>query len=344
MNDLKILGKDANICFKNIEFYIRNPRKTIFRVYKKNVKLNKHEYLNINKPQSKLFLQSRLHDFNISTKVIIPTHEENKRIYKTDNPYPYSNYNFDEFKPMFDNYVLIKPHYNLFHIIGYWIRKQKQGDYLISTFFIKNNLLSLSPIDWLIRNYKNANKKNSRIMTGSFLEKCMDSVKKSFIAENEKHNLKINIDKILPFYYTYTAPTPNFLLKSTWTDDNTKRVLLNTILSWCNYSQVSMIPSSVLQVTEKMNDLYKRRELKIFNYKEEAVKRTEMETSFYEYKIVSLSKEILTSTRYVRSVNTNKRHKVRGFTREYKSGKKVWIDSHFRGDINKGFIDKDYTT
>ena len=165
-----------------------------------------------------------------------------------------------------------------------------------------------------------------------------------FIAENEKHNLKINIDKILPFYYTYTAPTPNFLLKSTWTDDNTKRVLLNTILSWCNYSQVSMIPSSVLQVTEKMNDLYKRRELKIFNYKEEAVKRTEMETSFYEYKIVSLSKEILTSTRYVRSVNTNKRHKVRGFTREYKSGKKVWIDSHFRGDINKGFIDKDYTT
>ena len=69
-----------------------------------------------------------------------------------------------------------------------------------------------------------------------------------------------------------------------------------------------------------------------------------METSFYEYKIVSLSKEILTSTRYVRSVNTNKRHKVRGFTREYKSGKKVWIDSHFRGDINKGFIDKDYTT
>ena len=250
-----------------------------FRVYKKNVKLNKHEYLNINKPQSKLFLQSRLHDFNIATKVIIPTHEENKRIYKTDNPYPYSNYNFDEFKPMFDNYVLIKPHYNLFHIIRYWIRKQKQGDYLISTFFIKNNLLSLSPIDWLIRNYKNANKKNSRIMTGSFLEKCMDSVKKSFIAENEKHNLKINIDKILPFYYTYTAPTPNFLLKSTWTDDNTKRVLLNTILSWCNYSQVSMIPSSVLQVTEKMNDLYKRRELKIFNYKEEAVKRTEMETS-----------------------------------------------------------------
>ena len=83
---------------------------------------------------------------------------------------------------------------------------------------------------------------------------------------------------------------------------------------------------------------------KYFDYKDEAVKRNDTDTPFYTYRIVNLNKKILTTTRYERSVNTNKYHEVIGFWRNYKSGKRVWINSQWRGDISRGIIEKDYVT
>ena len=41
MNELKILGVDANVYFKNIEHYIKNPRRTHFRIFNNTIKLKK---------------------------------------------------------------------------------------------------------------------------------------------------------------------------------------------------------------------------------------------------------------------------------------------------------------
>ena len=81
MNELKILGVDANIYFKNIEFYIKNPRKTLFKLNASVGLFHKHEYVNIKKEQGKTFIDKRFYDFHKAVKVIVSSKEEASAIY-----------------------------------------------------------------------------------------------------------------------------------------------------------------------------------------------------------------------------------------------------------------------
>tara|TARA_Y100000114_G_scaffold37183_1_gene32765 strand:- start:93 stop:1133 length:1041 start_codon:yes stop_codon:yes gene_type:complete len=346
MNELKILGVDANVYFKNIEFYIKNPRKTLFKTHESISLFHKHEYVNVKKEQGKIFMEKRFHDFHKAVKVIVSSREEAETI--CDGKFTLSvrksafNLSEDSFKPMFDNYVIIMPwNGNLFHIVGYWIRKQVDGDYYVSTFYVQNNILCFSPIDWLIR-------KSSLNKEPFFLKdahrKCLQVIKQSLINHNKSIDKKYHydIEEMMSFYGKYASPNLNFILKqATRTDyEITFRRMLNRL----HYNQCTIIPHNIVGIVKNMNDLYEREEVKYFDYREEAVKRNDTNTAFYNYRIINLNKKNLTSTRYERSVNTNKWHRVRGFYRQYKSGKRAWINSHFRGDFNKGFIDKDYVT
>ena len=346
MNELKILGVDANVYFKNIEFYIKNPRKTFFKLNASVGLFHKHEYVNIKKNQGKTFLDKRFYDFHKAVKVIVSSKEEASAIY--DRSFDLSvrksafNLSKDSFKPMFDNYVIIMPwNGNLFHIVGYWIRKQIDGDYYVSSFFVQNNTLSFSPIDWLIRK-SSLNKQP--FFLGDAHRKSLKVIKQSLINHNKSIETKyqFNIEEMMSFYGQYVSPNLNFLLKQATRTDY--EITFRRMLSRLAYNQCTLIPYYVVGIVKNMNDLYERDEVKYFDYREEAVKRNETDSSFYNYRIINLNKQNLTSTRYERSVNTNKWHRVRGFYRQYKSGKRAWIHSHFRGDFNKGFIDKDYVT
>ena len=142
------------------------------------------------------------------------------------------------------------------------------------------------------------------------------------------------------------TPSPSLFLRTNLNDKKLDRKIqeraVQRVINRLTYNQIALLPMYILHIVRNMNDKYQREELKYFDYKDEAVKRNETDTPFYTYRIVNLNKKNLTSTRYERSVNTNKWHMVRGCTRHYKSGKQVWIHSHSRGDKSKGVIEKDY--
>ena len=62
----------------------------------------------------------------------------------------------------------------------------------------------------------------------------------------------------------------------------------------------------------------------------------------YQYKILTVKENKGCNYNYSRSVNKNKFHEVRGFYRNYKSGKRVWVNSFSRGDKTLGVIEKEY--
>jgi hypothetical protein len=351
MNELKILGVDANVYFKNIEYYIKNPRKTHFRILHNTVKLHKEEYVNVNKTQGKNFMNEVLLAFTDATKVVISDIEEASHILAKDSGVvnmTEMSLNINDFKPMLKNYILILPWLgNLFHLHGYWFTdgKDQNGEKTcrVSSFVVKNNKLSFFPVDWCFQYSK-------RKAVNDFNNLYQDAVTNSFMGFNKEQtddSHKINIGKVMSFYWDYLMPVPSIFLKTKFNSvlDNNKNLKISQrIFKRLSYNQISMLPLYIMHIVRNINSKYQREELKYFDYKDEAVKRNDTDTSFYNYRIINLNKQNLTSTRYERSVNTNKWHMVRGFTRHYKSGKQVWIHSHSRGDKSKGVIEKDYVT
>ena len=149
MNELKILGVDANVYFKNIEYYIKNPRKTHFRIFKNTVKLQKDEYVDINSTMGKEFMDKTLLAFTNATRVVINDNIAATHIMQRNHGSKNLSENLDinDFKPMLDNYILMLPWPgNLFHIHGYWITKQKdsngQRNHRVMSFVVHNNKLN----------------------------------------------------------------------------------------------------------------------------------------------------------------------------------------------------------
>ena len=215
----------------------------------------------------------------------------------------------------------------------------------VMSFVVQNNKLSFFPVDWLF--HENDNSLND-------LENPKEIVKQALIKSFTNHNKnsdtlhKINIEEVLPFYINYLTPSPSIFLRTDLNDKKLDRKIqakaIQRLLNRLSYNQIALLPMYILHIVRNINDKYQREELKYFDYKDEAVKRNDTDTPFYTYRIVDLNKKILTTTRYERSVNTNKYHEVIGFWRNYKSGKRVWINSQWRGDISRGIIEKDYVT
>ena len=352
MNELKILGVDANVYFKNIEYYIKNPRKTHFRIFKNTVKLQKDEYVDINSTMGKEFMDKTLLAFTNATRVVINDNIAATHIMQRNHGSKNLSENLDinDFKPMLDNYILMLPWPgNLFHIHGYWITKQKdsngQRNHRVMSFVVHNNKLSFFPVDWIFHTsdslYKPFDDPKSRVK---------EELIKSFTSHNnyiKDDSGKIDIEKVLPFYNDHVYPIPSLFLNSPLTfelERKTYEKALTRCLNRLSYNQISMLPMYIMHIVRNINNQYQREEVKYYDYKDEAVKRNDEDTPFYTYRIVNLNKKILTTTRYERSVNTNKYHEVIGFWRNYKSGKRVWINSQWRGDISRGIIEKDYVT
>ena len=348
MDELKILGVDANVYFKNIEYCIKNPRKTHFKIFNNTVKFNKEEYADNNKE----YVDETLLRFSNATKVVINDDISAIHIMQRNEGLTNLSENLDinHFKPMLDNYVLILPYLgNLFHIVGYWFMKCKdlegKRNTRVMSFVVQNNKLSFFPVDWIF--HESDNSLND-------LENPKEIVKQHLIKSFTNHNKnsdtlhKINIEEVLPFYINYVTPSPSLFLRTNLNDKKLDRKIqeraVQRLLNRLSYNQISLLPMYILHIVRNMNDKYQREELKYFDYKDEAVKRNDTDTPFYTYRIVNLNKKILTTTRYERSVNTNKYHEVIGFWRTYKSGKKVWINSQWRGDISRGIIEKDYVS
>ena len=92
-----------------------------------------------------------------------------------------------------------------------------------------------------------------------------------------------------------------------------------------------------------VNNSIKKDMLRESIYSGQANMRNPDNAPFYTYKVVHLKEEQIHSPfKYEISVNTNRYHEVIGFWRNYKSGKRVWVNPHFRGDKTKGIIEKDY--
>ena len=343
MNELKILGVDANVYFKNIEHYIKNPRRTHFRIFNNTIKLNKDEYVDTNTTMGKEAMNDYFLKFTNATRVVINDTISATHIMKRSDGSKNLSENLDmnDFKPMLDNYVLILPWLgNLFHIHGYWFQKgtDKTGEKntRVSSFVVHNNKLSFFPVDWFFHT-------NESLQTDIIKEQLI----KSFTSHNNniKHESgKIDIEKVLPFYIQNTTPAPNFILRHPKMYRKDYQRAINRVIHRLSYNHITLLPMYIMHIVRNINNQYQREEIKYFDYRDEAIKRNETDTPFYSYRIVDLNKKILTTTRYERSVNTNKYHEVIGFWRNYKSGKRVWINSQWRGDISRGIIEKDYVT
>lgn len=326
---------DMETIIKNYGYIIRNPRQTKF-IHRQ---FGKVAFLNKNKHPYKQVVNDLHMDFINSKKIFVTKNVSDKFMEKPVDRKTL----FEDFLPYYDNQIIIIEYKEetTTNYMGYWIR-DKKTHYVISSFFY-------------LKNGKKFNS-NGTIVEGNGLvnyvadwgiSKTKNLWKSHWENSSSTHGNNINLlhswfqgakgaKDLINFYLTYTKPFQHWSLKNPIDNPQVREIDFK-------YREEIMSAAKTVYFIHTLNNLTKRQECIEIEPEERLANLRNKKPTAYQYKVLNIG-NVSNSTNYVynRSVNKNKFHTVRGFERQYKSGKIVWIKNHTRGDKKLGVVEKDY--
>ena len=324
--------KDMETIIKNYGYIIRNPRQTKFM----NRQYGKAAFLNKNKHPYKQMINDLNMDFINSKKILVTKNLKDKLdLGKMD-----INILKEDFLPYYSNQLLLiqgSSGLDDDSYAGYWVR-EKKTHYVISTFYyVKNGEKTPYKGDVI----------EGRGLINTTADWCLSKTENLWHSHWQEssttHGDNMNLlhswfkDKnMIDFYLSYTKPLQHWALKNAADNPQVKEIdfqLADEILT----------PIRILYFTLTLNNLTNRQECVEIDSEERLANLRNKKPLAYQYKVLDIGNvSNSTNYKYNRSVNKNKFHTVRGFERQYKSGKIVWIKNHTRGDKNLGVVEKDY--
>ena len=323
---------DMETIIKNYGYIIRNPRQAKFT----NRQFGKVAFLNKNKHPYKQVVNDLHMDFINSKKIFVTKNVSDKFMEREVDRKTL----LQDFLPYYDNQILIIEYAECLtsDYLGFWIR-DKKTHYVISSFFY----------------LKNGEKFNSNgtIIEGNGLinhiadwgiSKTKNLWRSHWENDSSTHGDNINLlhswfqgDKDwIDYYLSYTKPFLHWSLKNPIDNPQLKEIDFK-------FREEISVAAKIVYFIHSLNNLTNRQECVEVEPEERLANLRNKKPLAYQYKVLDIGNvSNSTNYKYNRSVNKNKFHTVRGFERQYKSGKIVWIKNHTRGDKNLGVVEKDY--
>jgi len=304
---------------RNYGYLIRNPRETKYfsQQFGKNAFLNKKKH-----PYKKVVNELNM-DFINAKKIVVKKDLSQSLTYKDNIT---DEIIFSDFLPYYDNQILFiesPDKTDESNHIGFWIR-DKETHHVISLFIITSVGLINSVMDWGISKTKNQWDKHWKDSSSTHGNNY--KLLQSWVGHKKS---------MFNFYHEFTKPFQHWALKNPADNPYIQE------LDFQNKEEI-LIPIRAKYYIHCLNNLKKSEDI---IFKEPEIREAEKRNSkplAYQFKTVDIKESKKSNFIYNRSINKNKFHTVRGFERKYKSGKKVWIKNHTRGDKSLGIIEKDY--
>ena len=316
MNQLSIAQNNAEPIFKEIENMVKHPRNAKFWIEDQVTFMPKEYLWNKNEKEQREIVNRQTLQFIDSSKVIV-TEEASKTLECTNN----------FFKKLHQNEPVKSV--TIDEIINNFVNKNKSVEDFKP---ILNNYLLIIPLFY----------GNNVIHQGYWIRETLDNPNIKLISSLTIYKNNVHFNPIDWLVEKKFVPILNFSFNFFDLDINFQKKLKNEFISKFSVEQLGS-PNVVLSLMRDVNNSIKKDMLRESIYSGQANMRNPDNTPFYTYKVVHLKEEQIHSPfKYEKSVNTNRYHEVIGFWRNYKSGKRVWVNPHFRGDKTKGIIEKDY--
>ena len=310
MNQLSIAQNNAEPIFKEIENMVKHPRNAKFWIGDEPIFMPKEYIWNKNANEQREIVNRQTLQFIDSSKVIV-TEEASKTLECTNSFFK----NIDQHKSKKD--------------LSIFMYKNKSVEDFKP---ILNNYLLIIPLFY----------GNNVIHQGYWIRETLGNPNTKLISSLTIYKNNVHFNPIDWLVDKEFAPILNFSFNFFDLDFNFQKTLLKEFESKLSAEQLGT-PHVVLSLMRDVNNSIKKDMLRESIYSGQANMRNPDNTPFYTYKVVHLKEEQIHSPfKYEISVNTNRYHEVIGFWRNYKSGKRVWVNPHFRGDKTKGIIEKDY--
>ena len=310
---------DTEYAIKNLGYLVRNPREAKYF----SQQFGKNAFLNKNKHPYKKVISDLNMDFINATKVVVKKHLSQSLTYKDNITEEIIS---SDFLPYYDNQILFiespdKTDEN--NHIGFWIR-DKKTHYVISLFIYTDIGIINSVIDWGISKTKNQWEKHWNDNSSSHGKNY--KLLQSWVGHKKN---------MFNFYHQFTKPFQHWALKNPIDNPYIKE------LDFENKEEI-LIPIRAKYYIHCLNNLKKSKDIILQEPEIREADKRNTKPLAYQFKTIDIKESKKSNFIYNRSINKNKFHTVRGFEREYKSGKKVWVKNHTRGDKSLGIIEKDY--